>query len=84
MSCVEHCKKLNVSCPNTDCRYWINYSKDSNCVFITVDNHGALTLKEAAKRLEISHVRVKQIQDKALKKINKKMKNDHNYNKKIT
>tara|TARA_Y100000310_G_C20332375_1_gene645906 strand:+ start:343 stop:591 length:249 start_codon:yes stop_codon:yes gene_type:complete len=81
MNCVEQCKKLNVSCPNTDCRYWINYSKDLNCAFVTVDNYGALTLKETAKRLEISHVRVKQIQDKALKKINKKIKNDHNYNK---
>ena len=81
MSCVEQCKKLNVSCSNTDCRYWIDYSEDLNCTLITVDHHGALTLKEAAKRLKISHVRVKQIQDKALKKINKKIKNDHNYNK---
>jgi len=81
MSCVERCKKLNVSCPNTDCRYWIDYPEDLSCTLITVDRCGALTLKEAAKRLKISHVRVKQIQDKALKKINKKIKNDHSYNK---
>jgi len=82
MNCVEECKKLNVSCPNDDCRHWIEYSKDLNCALITVDKYGALTLKETAERLKISHVRVKQIQDKALKKINKKIKNDYNYNKK--
>jgi DNA-directed RNA polymerase specialized sigma subunit len=44
-----------------------------------VKKNGNLTLKEVAKRIGVSHVRIKQIQDVALKKINKKIKEDHNY-----
>jgi len=40
-----------------------------NCVNETVTNNGALTLREVAKRLNVSFVRVKQIEDKALKKL---------------
>jgi DNA-directed RNA polymerase specialized sigma subunit len=40
-------------------------------VAVSIEKHGQLTLKEAAKRLGVSHVRIKQIQDKALKKIKK-------------
>jgi DNA-directed RNA polymerase specialized sigma subunit len=32
-----------------------------------------MTLKEVSKRIGVSYVRVKQIQDAAIKKINKKM-----------
>ena len=37
-SCTEACTKLNVSCPNKDCRNWIDYEKDLNCTLITIDN----------------------------------------------
>jgi hypothetical protein len=66
--CLKTCRKFQVSCPVDDCRYWVDYEKDLNCVFETIDNNGALTLREAADRLGISFVRVKQIQDKAIKK----------------
>ncbi|MEK9768798.1 MAG: sigma factor-like helix-turn-helix DNA-binding protein [Betaproteobacteria bacterium] len=36
---------------------------------ISVDKHGTLTLREVAERLGVSYVRIKQIQDKAIKKI---------------
>ncbi len=68
-SCLQTCKKLNVACPIEECRYWISYEQEHNCTFETVERHGALTLREAADRLGVSFVRVKQIQDSALKKI---------------
>tara|TARA_Y100000034_G_C6735449_1_gene326101 strand:+ start:472 stop:627 length:156 start_codon:yes stop_codon:yes gene_type:complete len=40
-----------------------------NCALIAVEKNGAMTLREIADRLEISFVRVKQIQDKALLKL---------------
>jgi hypothetical protein len=66
--CLEACRRLKVSCPVDDCRYWVNYEEDLNCTFETIEKNGALTLREAADRLGISFVRVKQIQDKAIKK----------------
>ena len=69
--CLELCKNKNVSCPNEDCRMWIDYEEDLNCIYETVNKNGSLTLREIAARMGVSFVRVKQIQDKALKKINK-------------
>lgn len=71
--CSEKCKELNVSCPVNDCRHWINYEKDMNCLLITTETYGPLTLKEISARLSISHVRVKQIEDKLLRKLQKRI-----------
>jgi len=69
IKCLKTCKELDVSCPVKDCRYWINYEKERNCVFETVRVNHSMTLREVADRLDISYVRVKQIQDKTFKKI---------------
>jgi DNA-directed RNA polymerase sigma subunit (sigma70/sigma32) len=50
---------------------WINYEEDLNCTLVAVKKHGAMTLREIARREKISFVRVKQIQDKAMEKIRK-------------
>ena len=71
MSCVEKCKELNTSCPNTGCRHCLDYEEDLNCTIVCVQKNGCLTLREVAERLKVSYVRIKQIQDKALQKINK-------------
>jgi len=52
-----------------DCKHWIDYEKDLNCTLIAVESHGAMTLREVSERLGISFVRVKQIQDRAIKKL---------------
>ena len=74
-TCLQACRELEVSCPNTDCRNWINYEEDLNCVFETVekfkDNRQEFTLRDVSKRIGCSFVRVKQIEEEALKKINK-------------
>jgi len=77
-ACLQACKNLNVSCPNSDCRNWINYDNEFNCVLYTVetaqDKNQQLTLRDVAERIGCSFVRVKQIEDEALKKL-KKQKN---------
>ena len=67
--CAEDVMENDNPCEKKDCRLWLCYGKDLNCTFETIDNNGALTLREASERLGISYVRVKQIEDQALKKI---------------
>ena len=71
ISCLKKCRELKVSCPVKDCKMWIKYEKDLNCCLETVEKNGNLTLREIAERIGVSFVRIKQIQDKALKKLNK-------------
>ena len=74
-TCIEACRTLKVSCPNQECRNWVNYEDDLNCVFESIesfkDRNEEFTLREVAKRIGCSFVRVKQIEQEALKKINK-------------
>lgn len=67
--CRQKCKSENKFCRETECRYWIKYKEDLNCALIAVEKNGKMTLRETADRLHISFVRVKQIQDKAAKKL---------------
>ena len=71
--CKELCKDKGIECPIADCRHWIDFKDDLNCTLIAVDNNGRMTLREVGDRLGISFVRVKQIEDKAQKKILKKI-----------
>lgn len=72
-TCLQACKTLDVSCPNQDCRNWISYEEEYNCVLQAVEkakeDDRELTLREVAKRLGCSFVRVKQIEDEALEKL---------------
>lgn len=72
--CAKLCQKLDVSCPNTDCRMYLDYEDDLNCTLIAVEKHGAMTLRDLAPRLGVSFVRVKQIEDTIMKKLRKKMR----------
>jgi maltose-binding protein MalE len=56
-------------CKQKECKFWVNYSPEFNCALISIEVNGNMTLKEVGTRLNISAVRVKQIQDKTLKKI---------------
>ena len=72
MNCEDICKKTKQACENKECKYWIDYSDDLNCILICAQQNGALTLREVAKRMGVSYVRVKQIEENALNKIKKK------------
>ena len=67
--CLKKCQELDVTCPIKDCRYWINFKEDFNCALCSIEHNGSMTLREIADRLGVSFVRVKQIQDKSIKKI---------------
>ncbi len=75
MKCHEICQNTNKPCEQKECRYWLEYEKDLNCTIVAVNKHGSLTLREVGKRLALSFVRIKQIQDQALKKLNHKVRN---------
>ncbi len=68
-SCSKACIKCRVSCPVEDCRDWIDYEGDMNCTSISIKKNGSMTLREVAARLHISFVRVKQIEDKTMNKL---------------
>ena len=75
MKCYEICQKSKTPCEQKECRCWLNYDEDLNCVVVAVKKHGDMTLREVGNRLAISFVRVKQIQDRALKKLSKRIRN---------
>ena len=72
--CCNTCVKNKVLCPVTDCRMWMDYKEDLNCTLIAVEKYGKMTLREVAKRMGVSFVRIKQIQDKAEKHLAKNRK----------
>jgi len=67
--CSKKCVELGVSCPVKDCRDWIDFEEDHNCTSIAIAKNGSMTLREISDRLHVSFVRVKQIEDKTLEKI---------------
>lgn len=74
-TCTEACEKLNESCPNSECRNWMDYEDDLNCAIIAADKHGELTLRDISKRIGLSFVRVKQLEDSAREKIKAHLQN---------
>ncbi len=74
--CLETCKKLNVECPVKECRHWIDYGKDLNCVLESINVNGPMTLREVGDRLDLSYVRIKQLEEKILCKIKKHFDRD--------
>ena len=73
IECAKKCCELKVSCPVTDCRSWINYEEDLNCVNVAVDKTGMMKLRKIAERLGLTSARVQQIEKGALTKLKKLM-----------
>jgi DNA-directed RNA polymerase sigma subunit (sigma70/sigma32) len=74
MKCITKVRQSKTPCQKEDCRKWIKYPKDLNCILEAIEkNNGApLTLRETAERLGISFVRVKQIESRAITRLQKK------------
>lgn len=81
-TCAKECLDKKSSCKQKDCRQWIKYEEDHNCAHVAVKKNGPMTLKEVAKRLGVSYVRITQIEKSALSKLRKKVftKDNTNYN----
>ena len=70
--CAQECFRKKEKCKIKECRLWINHGKDLNCTLVAINNSkGPMTLDEVSKRLNLSLVRIKQIQDKAIQKLKK-------------
>ena len=70
--CAVECLVKNSQCDKEKCRMWVDYKEDLNCALVTVHNNkGPMSLEKVAKRFDLSIVRIKQIQDKALQKLKK-------------
>mgnify|MGYP001217895543 CR=1 FL=1 len=71
MKCLKEVRKNNIPCQDKECRKWLDYEKDLNCVLESIkkNNNCALTLREVADRLGVSFVRIKQIETAAIKKL---------------
>ena len=76
MKCLQTCRELKIGCPNEDCRLWLDREDELNCVLETIKKNGCMSLREVAERLDISFVRVKQIQDAAVKKLGRIVKEE--------
>jgi len=70
-TCASICYKNKSECEEQSCRMWLDYKEDQNCTLIAVKKNGQMTLEEVGKRLDISYVRVKQIEKASLMKLQK-------------
>lgn len=68
-ACSHACISNNVECEFSECEHWISFGEDHNCDLISIKKHGPLTLRQVGERMGVSYVRIKQIEDAALKKI---------------
>ena len=81
--CAEKCKELNVSCPNKDCRMWIDYEQEKNCCLVSIQEKHiktagkSLTLHEVGERLDMNYLKVRQIEMSALRKLSNKTEVKH-------
>ena len=69
--CAKRCSDLEVACPVSDCRQWIDYEEDLNCVEIAIKKNGAMKLKDIGDRLHLTPARIQQIEKSALAKLKK-------------
>ena len=69
LACSRLCIKLKASCPNKECRLWIDYPEENNCSLVSINKNDNMTLRQIGERLGISFARVKQIETKALRKL---------------
>ena len=73
IECAKKCRELDISCPVTECRYWIEYDEDLNCTNIAIEKNGSMKLREIAERLGLTPARVQQIEKGVLVKLKKLM-----------
>ena len=69
--CSQACLDHEVECDFKNCEHWIKFGEDHNCDLISIQRHGQLTLRQVGERMGVSYVRIKQIEDVAIKKIRK-------------
>jgi len=71
LQCINDVEKSQEACKNCECRHWIDYEKDLNCVHVSIYKHGPLKLQEVGDRLQVTAARIKQIEQESIKKLYK-------------
>ena len=71
--CAQQCLKDMERCGASGCKFHIDYEEEFNCSLISIYKNGPMSLREIAKREGLSFARIKQIQDKALIKLQKRL-----------
>lgn len=81
LSCLEKCKELETSCPCDSCRLWVPSEKYLNCIQqviehypVSGDNNREMGVRQVGEILGLTGSRVHQIEQVALKKLLKHMK----------
>jgi DNA-directed RNA polymerase specialized sigma subunit len=72
ITCFNAHKKLNKNCNNKECRHWSEIVDFNNCVIIK-SNEKTHTLQEIGDVLNISRMRVCQIEKSILNKLKKSL-----------
>ena len=67
--CAKICMDSEIGCPIQDCKHWIDYEKESNCSLGSIYINGNMSLHQIGERLDLSFVRISQIEKKALKRL---------------
>ena len=73
MRCFDLHDECDVACDKKECRQWIDNDDDIKCTILAVKNNRCepMTLRQIGDRLNVSFVRVKQIEDELIKKLAK-------------
>ncbi len=74
--CVKRCVECNHDCVLSSCRYWVDSKENKNCIFIAIAKNGPMTLRQIAEIEKISHITVRNVQQRALKKLILEIKKD--------
>mgnify|MGYP003116225939 CR=1 FL=1 len=75
--CSARCFLSKEPCQSKDCRNWIDYKDEQNCSLVSIYLNGRMTLKQVSERLGVSIPRVKQIESKAIEKLNAVLRNKY-------
>jgi hypothetical protein len=69
---IYKCKKTSILigdiCMDTTCEWWLKSKKFFNCTWVAC-NYGPFTLDEVGKMMGVTRERIRQIEDKAIKKL---------------
>jgi hypothetical protein len=76
--CAQQCLKDRECCDASGCKFHIDYEDEYNCSLISIYENGPMSLREIAKREGLSFARIKQLQDKALIKLKKRLPEGEN------
>ena len=71
--CAKTCKSSSTACQEETCRHWIAFESEMNCSLISIEENGPMTLMQIGERLDLSFVRIAQIEKAAISKMKKRI-----------